>query len=501
MRRSKTRNPRTSLHTTHHEGTMRIRTWLSRACAVAAVTATALAVFAPASAAQERPAIFESGAFATPIQVAVNTSPQTFVADLVRLDVPHGEAALANDGDSRSRAASVFPGLGAQEGPSLGWGAVWGGFCAPDAFPCEEFPGLPPANPVPPYPLTAQAEYPTQPEATPTFEGQVVGSPGDPVSFRIVDVRATATAEEASTVAVINDLDLLPVVGPAAGLGASAANASAVHVGSLRSTTRLHFEGHVLVAEAESRLGDISLFGGAVQIEQLVTRSVSRHDGGNLIENEPSVTVTGATLDGHPVKITEKGLVAGDGPQDQGTIPMLSGGIGRLFGADSASVRLIETTTDMREGSARSAAVGLAVHLEADATGFQAGTKVLGDLVLGTASTSVFAGDDTFSDGDVTLDDEFDFEDDFATQDFGDGGGFDEGPVSVAGETADAGDGQVAAPQGGGGRTVTRFAPLEALLSGVAANRVELLYLAWTFTLMALAFGSRLPGVRLARHR
>lgn len=471
---------------------MRIRSWLSRICLLGAAALTVTALVAPPVTAADPPATFQATGFASAIQAMVNTNPQTFVADLVRMDVPHGQAAFGSGGQSNARAASMFPGVGASEGPALGWGQA----CS-RGFPCAEF--FPEGGFPPPWPLGTEAENPTRTESKPTVEGQQIGEVGGPISFTLVDVEATATAEIASTKAVISDLNLFPVDAFTPG-----ANPSAVHVGGLTATTHLRVEDGVIVAEAESRLDDVSLFGGAIEIDTIITRSVSTADADGMLANAPEVTIKGATAGGQPITITNEGIVAGGNAVDQGGIPTLSTGVGKLFNAGPLSVRLISATDDVREGTARGSAVGLAVHVEINASGFPSGSTLVGDLILGTAATTAFADGDALGEDDITLDDAFGFDDSFvATDEFG-GDGFSTGEVTeVLGESTESGDAggtseQAADLTTAGGETVTRLAPLEALLQGAAADRIKLLYLAWTLALIGLALGSRFHPFRLA---
>lgn len=473
-----------------------MRVWLSRICLLVAGSLTVLALVAPSVAADERPPAFHATGFASAIQAMVNTNPQTFVADLVRMDIPHGQSQFGADGVANARAASLFPGVGAAEGPALAWEQA----CS-RGFPCKEF--FPDGGFPPPFPLASEAENPTRPSAQPTVEGQQIGEAGGPVSYTLLKVEATATADEATTTAVISDLNLFPVdpVTPVS-------NPSAVHIAKLYATTDLHIEGDDVVAQAESRLDDVSLFGGAIEIEQVVARSVSRANAAGVKTNAPEVVILGATAGGTPVEITDQGIKVAGSAQDQGAIPTLSNGVGNLFGAGPLSVRLIDSTTDIREGTARAGAVGLGVHIELNASGFPSGTTLVTDLILGTASTSAFADDDAFSGDDLTFDDTFSFGDEtFFADEFDGTGGFDD--TSVLGETLDAGfdegagdDTESAAPvPRPDGGTVQRFEPLEALLRGAAAQRVELLYIAWTLALVALALASRLRPIRFATHR
>lgn len=470
---------------------MRIRVWLSRICLLLAASLTVLAFVAPPVTAAARPPRFAATGFVSAIQAMINTNPQTFVADLIRVDLPHGQAKFGGDGLAYSRAAAMYPGAGAAEGPALGWDqACSRGFPCSDFFPDGGFP--------PPYPLYAEAENPTKTHSKPTVEGQQIGDVGGPVSFTLVDVEAIATDEEATSRAIISDVNLFPVDAVAPG-----ANPSAVHIGELQTFTHLRVDEGVVVAEAQSLMTDVSLFGGALKIEKIVARSQSTATAAGTLANAPEVRVVGATIGGVPVEITSDGIKQDGVPQDQGAVATLSKGVGNLFGAGPLSLRLIDDRSDVREGTARASAVGLGVHIEVNGSGFPGGTTVVGDLILGTASSTAFAGDEQFEADDISFDEEFDFGDDFAveedfgaTQDFA-GDDF----TSVLGETAEAPDPdvteQAAAFDPDAGKTVTRFAPLEALLQGAAADRVTLLYLAWTLGMLGLALGSRLHPFRV----
>lgn len=521
---------------------MRVRTWLSRASFVGAALLLVLALVSPALVEADenpRPSAFEAGGFATPIQLLLNTQPQTFVEELVRVNIPHGSSQMAAGGQARSRASSAFPGAATEEGPNLAWGMFWGQFCGPEAFPCADFPApLPPMESLPPWPFSAQAEHPTNPEATPTFEQQQVGEPGDPVSFTISDVVATATADSATSTAVISNLDLLPVLGDDAASGdgggtpdalplsegdtassgamPAAANPSLLHARELSATTSLAFDGGVLVAESESRIKGMSLFGGAIEIDTIVARSVSRADGDGLAESDPSVTVAGVTVGGTPARITDEGLVLGGdecpvdlpelGPQC-GLPATVAEGINTLFGANSASVRLIDVEDENTDGTARGDAVALAVEFAIPASGFPAGVDLVGNMMIGTASSNAFANFIELG----GIDPAFDFTP--TDPGFGFDPGFTPAPpvapsatgtgfATVAGESVAAPPAPQPTPAARPAQRSTepRFAPIE-LLSGLAASRVELLYGAWALTMLGLALASRLKPFRLSVSR
>lgn len=541
---------------------MSILTWARRSLLAAATALLVVALVAPAGVdAREdpdagRPPVFRAGAFTTAVQVALNTDPQTFVAELVRMDLPHGSAEFAQGNSSTARAASLYPGVGFTQGPFLAWNQA----CT-NGFPCEEFPGIPPE-----YPLMATAQYPTRPDAEarfrPPFEQDShalrasFGEPDGPLSGRAHDVRAHAGRDHVSTTAVVGDLRFLPVAGaPGTAAGGSArggldepghtsepaADRAPVLLAAdeLVSRTRLEFDGDVLVSRAESLLTGVSLFGGAVEIEEIHATATSRSDGDGALEGDPHVTVSGVTVGGTPAAVTEEGLVVADRPcvvelpaagrvcaTDQGLLNSLGAGAEQLFGAAGTDVRLVRTSQDTSGGTRSEAgASALLVDFTVDASGFPSGTAVEGSLALGIAGASSFVG--TTAPGSLSID-TGGFEGTGGTggthgtggtsetatvagatatsDDPAAGGGF-PGDVFAPGATGgSAGDAATGAPPLAGpshtGPASTRPAafPLEAL-DAVAANRVEALYAAWALAVVGLALGSRARPLRLGSSR
>jgi len=466
---------------------MRIRIWLRRACFACAACLAVLALVSPVAvrAADEdsRPPIFNSTAFASAVQLTLNTDPPQVIPEIVRFDLPHGISRFAAGGSGRARASSLYPGLAASEGPNL----IWNVICS-RGFPCERFPeDFPPT-----WPFTADAEYPTQPDATASTSGEPAG--GGPLSWTPNTVSAHAGTDFVSTTAIVSDLVFAPP-----GSDPADPAAALVRIGSLDATTRLSFasDGTALVARSIAKLSDVSLFGGVVGIESLVARSISTSDG-KTGKSEPSLTLGGVTLNGVPAKLTGDGLVVGDQPVDQGLINSLATGI---TGLTEGRVRLVQDVDATRGSTTQGNVLGVGVDFAIKGSGLPGGSSLVGNLALGSVSTSAFASAEQLDD--LVEDSGFEFDTGFGDVD-GDGGSLGESgsdAAFVAGEPAAAPDSTAADPSS---RLVTpvaarpRFFPLEAL-SGMAARRLELLYGAWTLAMLGLALGSRLRPFRLAR--
>lgn len=482
----------------------RPRRLFSRLCLMAAVALGIGAAAVPPSSAKtaaELPPSFLGGAFATPVQIALNTQPFA-LPELIRMDVAHGTTTY-QPGNPYARAASLYPGVSGVRGLYLGWSQVWSGICN-GGFPCDKF-GFPPAYPFPPYPFSVEAPTPEgKADARQTELAQTVSS--GPVTFTVNDVRAHADEMGVSTTAVISNFDFLnPSGSSAAPLGASGqkADTALVHVTKLTATTQQSFDDrNVLVVTAAAKLSDVSLFAGTVRIASIETSSRSRADGRGLLDNAPKVTIQGVTVNGVPAELSSQGLMVNGQPIDQGNVHALGTGVKKLFGADGASVRLVDATQDSRSGRAQADAVGVLVHFVVDGTGLPNGTALIGDLVLGQAQTGSYVnlsgGGST-----TTVDTGFQFptvegtttRNTFAAlapQASSGEAGFTQAAFSPQAGTATPGP----RPTGTGRRTVAgrngglQEFPLE-LLSGVAADRMRLLYGAWTLAALGLALGSR----------
>ncbi|HEX9683783.1 MAG TPA: hypothetical protein VGA13_11930 [Acidimicrobiales bacterium] len=473
---------------------MRLRRDLRLACfAIAALLA--VGGFVVPSEAQtgddidaDRPASYLGFAYAAAVQIQGNTDPPQTVPELLRMDVPHGESTFGVGSLSRARASTAYPG---------GLGKLPNFFCTL-GFPCDQFPGFPPQ-----WPFNAEAEYPSSVDATPDAAIPPIGD-GSNLEWTPVKANAHAGRDFADTDAASTDLRFIDISG---GEGLTA-DTALIHVGSSQATTRQEFLDGVLVVTATSTLNDVDI-AGQIHIDSLVTRSVSRADGGSIHNAEPEVLLQGVTLAGNPFEIGGDGVEIGGERQDQGTLPSITGGVGTLLQDGSVKVRLLSATRDLRN-TAVADALGILVEYRIDASSFPGGTALIGNVLLGASRTSAVASqNDPF--GPIDLDPAVTP----PSPEPADSGPFDQ----VLGDTTDAffPDSQPQ-PLTGGATSPSSPAPAPVLpavpntesvltqpapqpledLSGVVAERVTWFYAAGSIALLGLALGAAVPFGRAA---
>ena len=460
------------------------RRWIRRVCFSLAVVLIGVAALPQSSSAQvdesDRPENFLGHAFATAVQIVGNTDPPQTLPELLHLDLPHGESSFGAGSLARARASVAYPG-------AIG-GA--GALACLAGFPCDQFPGFPPS-----WPFDASAEYPGEPDAAATVGGPVV----DSAQLKAGNASANAHAgrDFVDTVATGQSVSFLNMAG-----GATVGPASAV-VATESAVARTHqeFVDGVLVTKAEAVLSGLSLFAGAVKIDQIRATSESRADGADVLEADPALVVSGVTAAGQPARITASGLeIAGD-RQDQGVIGSVTSGIEQLLSNGTIDLRLIETDGTFTDGQGVGEVVGVLVSYRLDASGFPAGTAVVGNVLLGsvrTMATADLAGGDSLV-GDLS----FDFNSGTTDADqnlFGSTFG-PANDLPVPGPSTNPGVSdfdspvdQSPAPE----RSVEaeQAARFEILGDGVS-SRITLLYGAAALAVLGLALGARLPGTRL----
>ena len=460
------------------------RRWVRRVCFALALVLAGAAAVPQSSSAQvdesDRPENFLGHAFATAVQIVGNTDPPQTLPELLRLDLPHGESSFGAGSLARARASAAYPG-------ALG-GA--GALVCLAGFPCEYFPGFPPA-----WPFDASAEYPGEPDAGTTVGGPVVNA--DQLKAGTARAVAHAGRDFVDTLATGQSMSFLNMAG-----GATVDPATAV-VATESAIARTHqeFVDGVLVTKAEAVLSGISLFAGAVKIDQIRATSESRADGADVLEADPTLVVSGVTAGGQPAQITSSGLeIAGD-RQDQGAIGSVTGGIEQLISNGTIDLRLIDSDGTFTDGQGVGEVVGVPVSYRLDASGFPAGTAVVGNVVLGSVRTMAkadLAGGDSLV-GDLSFD--FDSATTGADQNLF-GSTF--GPASdlpVPGPSTNAGVSDFESPvdqRPAPERSVEaeQAARFEILGDGVS-SRVTLLYGAAALAVLGLALGTRLPGTKL----
>ncbi|MFA5889798.1 MAG: hypothetical protein WDA27_02405 [Actinomycetota bacterium] len=354
---------------------------LGKACVLAgAVLAVTAAVIPPSARAASPPAAFDGRGFATAIELSVNTKPAMVFSEIIRLSSPFSDSRLTSGGASAARAAGMYPGTLVTQGPAFinaqVLSMITGPFCSA-GFPCEFLPAIPT------YPLMADAQYPSNPDAKAPVEGQEVVA--GPLSFRVLDMRAHAGSEEASSAAVIGDLALLSP-GAEASDGVNPSDAL-IYVRHLQSfTTQTIDTDGALSVEATVRMSGVSLFGDVVRISSIESNSFARSNGDKLVEKNAQVTLGNVTASGQAAEITNQGVTAAGDP-----IGALRGPVATLFEATGQSIRLIDATNQRVDGTVSSDATGLLVHWELNGSQVPAGTTLVGDIVLGLTSASAYA--------------------------------------------------------------------------------------------------------------
>ena len=159
-----------------------------------------------------------------------------------------------------------------------------------------------PGDQIPPYPIRAEAFYPSGPVDADASQGPAVQK----VVTGPLGVQVNAT---------FPPLDAPPVV----------------TVGSLASATRTAIEGEVAVSRSRVALSGVNILGGVITIESLVTDLVAVHDGSTGSTNGGTVA-SGVKFLGLDASLTQDGLVLKKGPPVEGPGEPLGGLLGDAAG-------------------------------------------------------------------------------------------------------------------------------------------------------------------------
>ena len=159
-----------------------------------------------------------------------------------------------------------------------------------------------PGEQFPPYPIVAEAFFPSGPVEADTSQGPAVQK----VVTGPLGVQANGTYPA---------VDAPPVV----------------TVGSLTSASRAAIEGEVAISRTRVALSGITILGGVITIESLVTDLVAVHDGFTGSTNGGTVA-GGVKFLGLDASLTEDGLVLDKAPAVEGPGAPLGGVLGDLAG-------------------------------------------------------------------------------------------------------------------------------------------------------------------------
>jgi hypothetical protein len=158
------------------------------------------------------------------------------------------------------------------------------------------------ASQIPDYPLKAEVFYPSGP----TEAAQSV-APG-------VDQHATAGDLGVEATGSYPGVDAPP----------------AIKVASIRSGSRSSIEDGQAVSRARVELGGVTILGGIITIESLVTDLVAAHDG-TTGAADGGTTATGVKFLGLDAHLTEQGLVLAEAPAASGPAAGLGGALNDLL--------------------------------------------------------------------------------------------------------------------------------------------------------------------------
>lgn len=160
-----------------------------------------------------------------------------------------------------------------------------------------------PGDDVPPYPIKAEAFYPAGPTESDASQ------PGG------VQQRVTTDERSVQVDATFPAIDAPPVVS----------------IGSVASASRSAVEGALAIGRSRVALGDVSILGGVITIESLVTDLVAAHNGQTGSTNGGTVA-SGVRFLGLAASLTEDGLVLDKAPPAEGPAAPLGGALGDAAG-------------------------------------------------------------------------------------------------------------------------------------------------------------------------
>ena len=479
-------------------GQKRLRRTVARV-GVASVLACLLGASVSSVAAQEppppRPDVFRSSAVALVASALVDRDALLPVPEALRV-IAVDATGTYESSNQAARASLLYPGNGVIQGPNLACG-TFGSQFPPELSPiieaCTRFQ----------YPLTVFADS-LRPEAA-TDTAIAFGEPGGALSGSGGSARAVATPEASTASAELAALRLLglpglgPVQLPALLPGIPELDATVVEIeaATASSDQRIDASG-ALVVEAAATLDGVRLLGGLIEIGSVRSRSIVRDDGRGEQTQDSSLDVGGVTVAGVPARITEDGLVVGsptgaDGPLLERVAVVAN----QLLDVLGARITLLadETGTDATGVSfARSG--GVLVEFGIDVQGLPSVPGPLGDIDPNGLFRGVIELGATGATGVAAFVDP-------VVGDAPEGSEPDSGlgPTGPALSGVPGGGRDVASPVRPGGSQPPgdggRFAPesqevsVVRLLEELYADRVRLVYLAFTLTALLACLGPR----------
>jgi hypothetical protein len=470
-------------------GAVGLRRFFSRSCLAGAIALSALAFAVPGSDAQEgqesfvRPEAFLGEAKATVIGYDADRNPPVLpLPEPVHGELLEGKSQFDSTGTQIARASIFYPGTAVLGGPGLLCGTFGGDLpeqLQPVVEACAGFQ----------FPVSVQADN-TFPDLS-TGGGIRLGDESQQVSGNGASARGQVSDEGVRTDAVVNDLRVAAFRGGFPGnllpLPGINIDADIFSVDNAAARTSQRFEDGVFVVEAVATLEGISAAFGLIEIDSLVTRSISRAPVDKDPTSESSVTVTGVRVAGAPATIDSEGVGGVTAP------------VAALLARLGVTARLIGATNETDGNLTRGGADGLFIRVDLDLTNLRTGGlggNYFATVQLGSAGSVASAsgslivedGDDDGDEGDGGGDlGPIDEGGSFVPFTPGDPGEF--GPPPLPSDNGDDG-GEIASPDSGSG--IPPRGRRVGLLGGDAADRLTLLYLALALAGLGVCIAPRL---------
>ena len=490
----------------------RARQWARRLCLAAALVCLLLALTTPGSGAQEAetdtetddvplPDVFRGAASALGVSIEADREALLPVPEVFRFIALDGMGTY-EQAKQEARASILFPGNGLILGPSLACGTFGGEF--PDDFKpildaCLQYK----------YPLTVFADA-FEPDGS-TTGALALGSPKDPISGTAGGAKAHAGEDGVTTDAAMQDLRVLglPAFGPVKPpIPGFELDTSVLTIDSATSRTNQRIEKGGIVVDAEATLEGIRMIGGLLEIGSIRSQSHALDDGNGKQTPDATLEVSGVTVAGQPAQITDQGLVVGEDGGGQGPLAESEqSAANKLLEEFNIRVTLLPASEGVEKGAAVASVGGVLVEFSRDVQGAPLVPGPIGDVdANGIYTGSILLGQ-TAALGSVPV-----IPEDPEVGDIGGdvGGGLplDSGSASLddvgggdvsGGDTAISGDSSLApAPEGddGGGGEEQAAGPAATRPAGfvddLVADRLKLLYLAFTLAALGLCLAPRL---------
>jgi hypothetical protein len=256
-----------------------------------------------------------------------------------------------------------------------------------------------------------------------------------------------------------------------------------VSFGNATATNDLSFDDKgTLTATAIAAITDLNVL-GALHIDSIEARSISHANADGTKSNEVALDIGGASLAGTPITIGNDGLTLGGPPSGGDVLSKLGKTLSPLLSAFRGQVRTLGKSDLVDDGGASGNVTGLAIDLFPNIDQ-AAGVSPTITVLIGFAGSHAY----TFQAPAP------------AAKSGSTGAGGTSGTSGSAGTPGTPGTPSVAipgAPGTGGGVGSTIEEVVSSLLAGAAASRLKFFYLAWTLSMIGLAFGSRLRPARL----